>query len=90
MSRTIKLSRPIEDDGRTVENLSLREMTVGDLIAIDSVDGAARKNVTLISLMSGLPVKAVERLSLRDYKAVVEEIDNMGELEDEAGSTPSP
>lgn len=66
---TIKLSKPITVGEKEVSEITLREPTLGDLIAGEAVGGAgetARVAATLAS-MAGIPFPVFKTISARDF-----------------------
>ena len=67
----VPLSHPIEVDGKTVSELSLRRPLVRDLIAAERQPGEIGQEAALIAACSGLSMEAVGRLDADDYCRVV-------------------
>ncbi|WP_425383685.1 phage tail assembly protein [Wolbachia endosymbiont (group A) of Microdon myrmicae] len=65
--QTITLNNPITVDGVSVSELSMREPTVGDMLAIECVEGEARKEVALAANLTSMPREVIEKLLIKDY-----------------------
>jgi hypothetical protein len=73
VSDTIKLDYPIETEGRTVSEISLRRPTVGDMLNADRGKGSeADKEIRMFANLSELPLTAIESLDLADYRKLQE------------------
>lgn len=73
----ITLSRPIDLDGTQVTSLRIREPTVQDQIACQSVKGStAQQEVTLFANLCGITPDDILKLSMRDYKKIQEAFAN--------------
>lgn len=72
---TLPLDRPIEVDGKTVSELTLRRPLVRDLIVAERQPGQIGQEAALLALCSGIPFEAVGRLDADDYRRVVAEGD---------------
>lgn len=71
--KKIKLSDPIKIDGVEVNEISLRQPKVRDLLISSKKNvSEAEREVTLISNLAEIPVVAVEDLDLRDYLKIQE------------------
>lgn len=71
--KKIKLSDPIKIDGVEVNEISLRQPKVRDLLISSKKNvSEAEREVTLISNLAEIPVAAVEDLDLRDYLKIQE------------------
>lgn len=67
----ITLSKPMDIDGAKVTVLTMREPTVADQMANDSVKGGdAIKEVTMLSNLCTVTPDQLKSLTLRDYKRV--------------------
>lgn len=69
-TKTFKLSVPIVHDGKTIEQITMREPEVGDVIAAEKFKGQAEQTVALFASVSGLTVGAISRMKLRDFKQI--------------------
>ena len=73
MSSTIKLKFPIESEGRTLEEVTLRRPTVGDMLNADKGKGnEGDKEVRMFSNLTEIPLTAIEALDLADYRQLQE------------------
>lgn len=71
--KKIKLENPIKIDGVEVDEISLRQPKVRDLLISSKKNiSEAEREVNLIANLSEIPVDAVEDLDLRDYLKVQE------------------
>lgn len=71
--KTLVLNKPIELAGETFSHLDLREPTVAELIKFDSAaekDGVLKGTLFLISMVTGVPVPALEKLGALNYREV--------------------
>lgn len=67
----ITLKRPIEHEGATYAELTLREAELGDLIAMeDARGGELAKFAALLSRLSGAPPAVVDKLTASDLKRI--------------------
>ncbi len=65
---TIPLSKPIDIDGAKVSSLQMREPTVGDQLAMESLDGSAgQKEVAIFAMLCMVKPEDLHGVSLRDY-----------------------
>ena len=66
--KKIKLESPVKVDGIEVNEISLRQPKVRDLLISSKKNASeAEREVNLIANLSELPIDAVEDLDLRDY-----------------------
>lgn len=67
----VKLSEPLEYDGKRITSLKLRRPIVADMLAAQKVStNEPERELNLISVLTGLPRAAVEKLDMRDYMAL--------------------
>lgn len=52
----------------------LREPSLGDIMAVDSVTGDTLKEVTLVSNLTGYTVEEIKKLPFKEYKKVQEKL----------------
>jgi hypothetical protein len=66
---TYTLKNPFMDDkGFEIKELSVRQGTVGDLLASEELGGGAhRQTLNLFSVLSGLSPQCLEKINLRDW-----------------------
>ncbi len=64
---TIALKYPITLDGNEVREVSLRRPLVGDILKLDAVKSDTKRELTLISVLSGLPSSALEMIDMGDW-----------------------
>lgn len=78
--QTITLKHPVEFDGRTIKEITLRRPKVRDLERMDKVKGELAKSVTLIADLAEITPDNVRDLDAEDFKRVSEVIgDFLGE-----------
>ena len=66
--KKIKLSNPIKIDGVEVNEISLRQPKVRDLLISSKKNvSEAEREVNLIANLAEIPIDTVEDLDLRDY-----------------------
>ncbi len=66
--KTLKLKHPVELDGRTYEELSIRRPKVKDRLAVDKMKATdAEKEVRLFSNLAEVPPELIETLDMSDY-----------------------
>ena len=70
-SVNVKLAKPVEHDGKTYSELTFREPEVGDLILADEVTSDIARLVTLLALISEVPLPAFKKIKGSDFKAIV-------------------
>lgn len=71
---TVKLSTPLNVDGKEVAELTLREPTLGDLITAETVGkgNELAKVAATLAAMADLPLPVFHRISARDFAKVNE------------------
>lgn len=69
---TVDLVSPIEHEGTTYPSLTFREANLGDLIAADKYVTPLEKAAAVMASVSGVPLAAIRKLSVRDVGAVME------------------
>lgn len=85
--KTISLSKPIDDNGKTVTELTFREATTGDVMASDAVTGAFSKQIAVLAGMAGVSLSLMKKVALADLNHVVDEVaDLLGESPAAAGA----
>ena len=52
----------------------LREPTLGDIMAVDTIVGDTLKEVTLVSNLTGFTIDEIKKLSFKEYKQVQEKL----------------
>ncbi|MBE0491102.1 MAG: phage tail assembly protein [Sulfurospirillum sp.] len=52
----------------------MREPSLGDIMAVDSVTGDTLKEVTLVSNLTGYTVEEIKTLPFKEYKKVQEKL----------------
>ncbi len=65
------LAKPVEHEGKTYTELTFREPEVGDLILADEVTSDIARLVTLLALISEVPLPAFKKIKGSDFKAIV-------------------
>lgn len=71
---TVRLSVPVEYQGKTYADLTFRKLKVKDLVAADLVDGDIRKSLALFASSAGVPIGVFEELDVEDFADVSERI----------------
>jgi hypothetical protein len=64
---TFSLSRPIEWEGTTYAEISLREPTAGELRTAVGGENAVAIGIKLVAEVAGIPERAIERLGSADF-----------------------
>lgn len=68
----VKLAFPIEHGGRTISEVSLRRPRVADMLEMQRKGGdAATMELTMVAMLTGLPVEAVTELDMQDYNTIL-------------------
>lgn len=52
----------------------LREPSLGDIMAVDTISGDTLKEVTLVSNLTGYTVEEIKTLPFKEYKKVQEKL----------------
>ena len=65
------LAKPVEHDGKTYTDLTFREPDVGDLLMADSSSPGIGQMVTLLALISDVPLPAFKKIKGSDFKAII-------------------
>jgi hypothetical protein len=90
---TYKLKSPIAVDGGAIlEDVTLREPTVDDMIAVDEAEdrGDTMKLVNLLSRICGLSVDNFRKIASRDALAMKRQADaKWGNVEEDGETSPS-
>ena len=68
---SVTLAKPVELEGKTYSELTFREPEVGDLILADEVTSDIARLVTLLALISEVPLPAFKKIKGSDFKAIV-------------------
>ncbi|WP_353191413.1 phage tail assembly protein [Pandoraea pnomenusa] len=75
-TKTIKLRKPLTygqgDDAVTVTELKLREATAGEYEAAEKAAGVYGTTISLIGLLSGVPVDVIDRM----FRSQIDEAEN--------------
>ena len=71
---TVKLSKPIKVGDKEVSEITLREPTLGDLIAGETVGGTSQtaKVAATLAAMADIPYSAFKTISARDFVKINE------------------
>ncbi len=69
-SVNVKLAKPVEHDGKTYSELTFREPEVGDLLTADSSSPGIGQMVTLLALISDVPLPAFKKIKSNDFKII--------------------
>ena len=59
---------PIQGTGRTIEQIELRRLTVGDFITIEHESNSSIRSRKLIEMASGLAPDELEKMDWSDYE----------------------
>lgn len=83
----IALKQPIEHEGATYAELTLREAELGDLIAMeDARGGELAKFTVLLSRISGVPAEVIGKLKASDLQRIQRDAGSMlGNVEEDGG-----
>ncbi|MBN8933774.1 MAG: phage tail assembly protein [Rhizobium pusense] len=65
------LAKPVEHDGKTYTDLTFREPDVGDLLMADETTSDLARMVTLLALISDVPLPAFKKIKGSDFKAIL-------------------
>ncbi|MNL14105.1 hypothetical protein D3C87_1350350 [compost metagenome] len=68
---SITLAKPVDLEGKTYTELTFREPEVGDLILADEVTSDIARLVTLLALISEVPLPVFKKIKGSDFKAIV-------------------
>jgi hypothetical protein len=74
---TVKLSKPIEFEGKLIEELSFREATAGDACVMDSIKGDMAQSLALLAAICttpGVTIKTLKQLPLRELKMLTDKV----------------
>lgn len=89
-AKTIELLKPVKLGNITYSKLELREPTAGEMAKAERDSASSLDSViTLISLVAGIPRKAVEGLCQRDFSAADLYLAGFSAPGRPAGETPS-
>ncbi len=69
---TVTLSKPVTFEKKTINQLTLREPVVGDVVKTDLVTGEMMKNVALLAAITDTNIPVISALSLSDFKRLTE------------------
>ena len=69
----IILNTPVEHDGKTYTDLTLREADTGDLMAADHFQGQTSKIAAILASMAEMPLPAFRKIKASDFKRIMEE-----------------
>lgn len=72
MSTTFKLSAPIEHDGKTYNELVLRDPTMGDACAADKYEGQLTKVAAVLASLADVPLAVVMRVPISDITSMAQ------------------
>lgn len=87
----IKLSKPIEHGGKTINEVTVRPPVLGDLLMADAVQGEATKQAAIYASIAGVPLPAFKQLAPADYSRIVEAADALaGNVLEPADGEPLP
>lgn len=68
-SEVVKLTTPVQFDGREVREVTVRAPKVRDMKLVDRLDGADRA-IRLNAELTGLPATVLEEMDLSDFNEI--------------------
>ncbi|PCJ57848.1 MAG: hypothetical protein COA65_08880 [Rhodospirillaceae bacterium] len=71
---TIKLNHPVEHNGETIDEITLRRPKVKDLRKLDAIKGEVEKGVHLVSKLASLPSAVVDEIDAEDFVKISEQV----------------
>lgn len=72
-TKTIPLAYPVEHEGTTITEVTLRRAKTKDLRLIDAAGGNdLDQGVAMVAAISGLPVAAVDEMDAEDFATISE------------------
>jgi len=71
-SKTIDLKRPVNDGGKIISSLTIREPTAGDLCVGDAFKGATQQRLAMYSAITDVKLTVIKALSLTDLNELTE------------------
>lgn len=73
--KTVKLDNPVTENGTEVSEIILRPITVGDILVTEKRGNSdLDKEIILISNLASVSRETIEKLHLKDYTKVQEEL----------------
>lgn len=69
---TVKLSSPIQNGEQEITELNFRELTVGDLVAADAVEGDLGRIAAALALSADVPLPVFKTIKAKDLKAIMD------------------
>lgn len=90
---TITLSKPVEHDGQTINTITVRAATLGDMLMADLVQGEQTKQAAIYASIAGVPLPAFRQLAPADYFKIVDAADalagnGLAQAQEAPGATP--
>ena len=64
---TVTLGAPVSDGSKEYTEITLREPTVGEMVKATTNVSGIQSTVLLVSLVSGVPRAAIERVPMRKF-----------------------
>lgn len=86
-TKTIILRKPIELGGQTYAVLDLREPMAGEIKRAQVSTGDMDSNISLVSIISGIPPQAIEKVGIRDMTEAVEYLRGFTVVAPQTGSS---
>lgn len=71
---TIKISTPIEFNGKSYTEFTFRKPKAKDLVQADLVKGETRRGLAIMASMAGVPLPVFEELEMEDFEAISAEV----------------
>ena len=69
---TFKLTKSIKDGDTEITELTFRELSVGDLITADAVEGDLARIVAALALSANVPLPVFKTISANDLPGIIE------------------
>lgn len=77
LTKIIKLTKPISHDEKTWAEVTVKQPTLGDMLAADLVQGEQTKQAAILASICGVPLPAFRQLAAADYLKIATEADAM-------------
>lgn len=75
MSKSIKLNYPVQAEGRSIEEITLRRPKARDLRKMETAKGGdIAKSIDLIANLAELPPSAIEDLDASDFQSLSDKV----------------
>lgn len=69
---TFKLTKSIKDGDTEITELTFRELSVGDLITADAVEGDLARIVAALALSADVPLLVFKTIAAKDLTGIME------------------